>query len=316
MPRKNHQTVPVAAERVLPQVSVKRPGLKRKTREALAAYVLLAPGFLGLVVFVILPMIYAFWVSLHKWDALSIQFPFVGLKNYEASFRDIDWLQSLGRTFLYTFMFVPALYIMSLILALIVKSVSRFSGVLRTVFFLPVVMSPVITGVIWKIMYDDKAGILNRFLTMIGLHPVHWITSTKVSLISVVITSVWLGMGYYMIIFLAGLQDIPKDYYEAAKIDGANSWQSFWHITFPNLRHTSIFVAVVSIIGSFQVFDLIMLMTNGDPANSTLLVVQDIYEKSFVQYHFGYASALAFILFIVILVFTLIQMKLLKIYEE
>ena len=205
---------------------------------------------------------------------------------------------------------------MSLILALIVKSVPHLSGVFRTMFFLPVVMSPAISGIIWTLVYSDRNGLINRYLEKFGIDPVHWLSSTHVALVSVVIVSVWLGMGYFMIIFLAGLQDIPKQYYEAAKIDGASSWQSFWFITLPNLRHTNIFVLIVSIIGSFQVFDQIMLMTGGGPANSTTLVVLYIFQQSFEQYNFGYAAALSFILFMIILVFTLLQVKFLRIDEE
>jgi multiple sugar transport system permease protein len=289
--------------------------LKRRTREAVAAYLFLAPAVLGLLIFIFTPMFYAFWVSLHKWDALS-EMIWVGFENYSNLFSDKEWGGSLGRTFVYTILFVPSLYAISLIMALIVKSVPHISGFFRTTYFLPVVMSSAIAGLVWKYIYAEKDGILNYSLGLFGVEPIAWLSSLQWALISVVIVSVWLAVGFNMIIFLAGLQDIPKEFYEAAKIDGAGSWQSFWKITLPNLKHTSIFIVLTSIIGSFQVFDQIMLMTNGGPANATRLAVQHIFEQSFVLYDLGYASALSFNLFVIILLFTLVQVKLLKINKE
>lgn len=289
--------------------------MKRRKKEAVVAYIFLAPAVLGLLIFVFLPMFYALFVSLHKWDALS-EMKWVGIKNYFQLFSDKEWGGSLGRTFVYTIIFVPSLYVFSLVMALIVKSVLHLSGFFRTAYFLPVVLSSAIAGLVWKYIYAEKDGILNYSIGLLGLEPIAWLSSLQWALISVVIVSVWLAMGFNMIIFLAGLQDIPKEYYEAAKIDGANAWQSFWKITLPNLKHTSIFIVITSIIGSFQVFDQIMLMTNGGPANATRLAVQHIFEQSFILYDLGYASALSFNLFIIILLFTLFQMKFLKINKE
>jgi multiple sugar transport system permease protein len=287
---------------------------KAVNNEIAVGYSLLAPALIGIIIFVIIPMIYAFWVSLHQWDAL-IPMKWVGMQNYRLLFRDHDWLISLGKTFLYMIVFVPCLYTLSLILALIVKYIRGSSGVFRTIFFFPVIMSPAICGLIWKFIYSDK-GVFNHLLAVFDIGAVRWLSSVEVSIYSVIIVSLWLQMGFYMIIFLAGLQDIPKDYYEAATIDGANSWQSFWKITLPNLKHTSVFIIIVSIIGSFQVFDQIKLMTAGGPANSTRLAVLYIFEQSFKLYNMGYASALSFNLFVIILVFTLLQMKFMKINNE
>jgi multiple sugar transport system permease protein len=293
----------------------RKTSLSKQKTETIAAYVFLLPALVGLIIFVFLPMFYALWVSFHEWDALS-SMKWVGLNNFKDMLADKDWLTTLGRTFKYTFVFAPALYVTSLILALIVQSIPRFTGTFRTMFFLPVVMSSVVTGLLWKLMLDEKNGLVNSVFDLLHIPPVPWLSSLTWALPSIISVSVWMAMGFYMIIFLAGLQDIPKDYYEAARIDGANSLQSFWKITLPCLRHTSIFVLIVSIIGSFQAFDQIKIMTNGGPASATKLGVQHIYESSFTLYEMGYASALSFSLFVIILLFTMIQMKVLSINEE
>lgn len=283
--------------------------------ETTAAIVFLLPAVLGLLIFMIIPMLYALWVSLHEWNGLT-DMAWVGIDNYLRLLDDKEWFGSLGRTFLYTLLFVPPLFFASLTLALIVKNLPFLNGTFRTLFFLPVVMSSVISGLIWKLIYDEKFGMLNQILGKFGVEPISWLSSQDWALVAVAIVSVWLHTGFYMIIFLAGLQDIPRDIYEAAIIDGANRWQSFWHITLPNLRHTSTFVLIISVIGSFQVFDLIKLMTNGGPAKASMLSVQHIYETSFVLYDMGYASALSLCLFTIIMIFTILQMKLLKINKE
>jgi len=256
-------------------------------------------------------MLYALFVSLHKWDGLN-PMVFKGLDNYFKLYNDKEWLSALGRTFLYTGVYTPALFICSLLLALIVKSIPRFNGTFRTFLFLPVVLSSVVTGLIWKLMYDEKGGVINAVLGIFGIDPVSWLSSDSTAIIAIIITTVWMSMGYYMIIFLAGLQDIPREWYEASKIDGSNVLQTFWYITFPSLKNTSTFVIIVTIIGSFQAFDQIKIITNGGPASSTKLGIQYIYEASFQLYQMGYAAALSFCLFFIILIFTMVQLKLLS----
>lgn len=293
-------------------IALDRSKNRNKKNEIRAAYLFLTPAVLCLLVFVFFPTFHAFWVSLHKWDSFN-PMEFIGLKNYINLVTDIKWNGALGRTFLYTAIYVPALYILALLLALIVKSIPKVTGFFRTSYFLPVVMSSVVTGLIWKLMYDEKSGLINITLKTFGINAVPWLSSVEMALYSTIIVNVWMLMGYYMIIFLAGLQDIPRDYYEAATIDGCNSLKSFWHITLPCLSNTSVFVLVVSVIQSFQAFDQIKLMTNGGPASATRLAVQHIYETSFIQYDMGYAASMSFMLFIIIMIFTFFQLKVLKI---
>lgn len=291
--------------------TVRISGIQKKHTEAIAGYVFIIPAIILLSVFCIYPMLYAFFVSLHKWDGLN-QMVYVGFDNFSRLIGDHDWLSALGRTFIYTAIYAPALFFCSLILALLVKSIPAINGAFRTILFLPVVLSSVVTGLIWKLMYDEKGGLINSVLGIVGINPVSWLSSPSTAMISIIITGIWMSMGYYMIIFLAGLQDIPKEWYEAAKIDGANSLKSFWNITLPSLKNTCAFVIIVTIIGSFQAFDQIKLMTNGGPASSTKLGIQYIYETSFQLYQMGDAAAMSFFLFFIILIFTLIQLKLLS----
>lgn len=295
------------------QQSRKADRLRRK--EISAAYLFLAPSLICLSIFVFYPMIYAFVVSLHQWDALS-DMKFIGIENYISLLHDKEWYTTLLRTFMYVLMYVPLLFIMSLLLALIVKHIPIFSGLFRTVYFFPIVLSSVVTGLLWKLMLDEKMGLVNILIKSFGLPAVPWLSSIKIALISTVLVHVWIQMGYYMVIFLAGLQDIPKDYYEAAKLDGAGGWQTFCHITFPCLTNTSVFVLIISVINSFQAFDQIKVMTGGGPANSTKLAVQYIYETSFKLFDMGRASAMSFVLFLIIIIFTVIQLKFVKVNKE
>ena len=280
-------------------------------REEKTAWLFMAPAMLLLLLFVFIPMVNAIWISLHSWDLLN-EMEWVGVKNYVTLFQDEDWFAALKRTFLYTACYVPALYVMSLLLALLVKHIGKGVGIFRTGYFMPIILSAVVTGIIWKMMYNDRSGIINKVLEALFQVRIPWLSSMEWAMIAVLIVNVWQQMGYYMVVFLAGLQDIPSTYYEAAKIDGANSWQIFWKITLPNLKNTSLFVIVMTLIGSFQAYDQIAMLTDGGPAGSTTLSVQYIYETAFGNYNMGYAAALALNLFVIILAFSLLQFKLIR----
>lgn len=280
-------------------------------REERAAWLFLAPAICLLILFVFIPMVNALWISFHSWDLLTAK-EWVGLGNFAALIRDKDWWAALGRTFLYAVCYVPALYVMALLLALIVKHIPKGTGLFRTAYFMPVILSSVVTGIVWKLMYNEQSGVINNVVeTLFGVR-IPWLSSMRWAMAAVLIVNVWMQMGYYMIIFLAGLQDIPQSYYEAARIDGANGWQIFWKITLPNLSNTSLFVVVMSLIGSFQAYDQIAMLTQGGPANATTLAVQYIYDTAFGLYDMGYAASLALNLFVIILAFTLLQFKLIR----
>lgn len=284
--------------------------MKLKRNEALTAYGFLLPNLLGLTVFVFVPMVYAFYVSLHDWNALSPKV-FTGFDNYKKLASDKDWWNSVYKTFIFTIIYVPMLFAGSLFLAVMMNSIKeKFVGLARTMFLLPFAITSVISAVIWMFLYDPRNGFINQFLDLFGLPNQQFLGSTSQALVSVIIVILWINLGYNMMIFLAAIKEIPGDYYEAAQIDGATGWKAFWHITLPLLRPTSVFILVVTTIGSFQVFDQIMVMTKGGPANSTMVSVLYIYKQAFEFLNMGYASALAVVLFLIIFVLSLAQLRL------
>lgn len=284
--------------------------MKTNRKEALTAYGFLLPNLLGLTVFVFVPMVYAFYVSLHEWNALSPKV-FIGFDNYVQLTSDHEWWNSVYRTFIFTLIYVPALYILALFFAVIVNSLTpRVQSLTRTMFLLPFAITSVISAVIWMFLYNPRDGFINQFLNLFGIPNQQFLGSTSQALISIIVVIIWINLGYNMVIFMASLKEIPKDYYEAAQIDGATSWKAFRYITFPLLKETSIFILVVTTIGSFTVFDQIMVMTKGGPASSTEVSVLYIYKQAFEFLNMGYASALAVVLFLIIFVLSLAQMRL------
>jgi multiple sugar transport system permease protein len=288
-----------------------RPRFAARHRESITGYLFLLPDLLGLLIFLIIPIAYAFFISLHDWDGLSAM-RWNGLDNYLKLLSDAQFWASLKITAIYTIIYVPVLYAISLGLALLVNQRLPFMRFFRTIFFVPVVLSLVVSSLMWKYIFDERAGLLNFLIGLIGIPPQAWLGSVELALPSIIIVSVWIQMGYFMVIFIAGLQDIPREYYEAARIDGANRWQMFFRITLPLLKPTSLFVIVISLIASFQVFDQVWVMTKGGPARATEVTAVYIYQQAFQYLHLGYGSAVAFVLFVVILSCSLIQFRLLR----
>jgi ABC-type sugar transport system permease subunit len=293
---------------------INRPKTLKKY-EAAASYIFLFPALVCMVCFVIIPILFAFYISLNDWDILT-SMKYAGIKNYVFAVQNRDWLKAIGRTFHYSILYVPSIFIMGLSLALIVKHIPKLNGLFRTVYFFPIVLSGAISGLLWKYIMDERMGPVNVLLRGLGLQAVAFLGTSNIAMFAVLIVHVWLQMGYFMIIFLAGLQDVPRELYESARIDGANSPQAFFNITIPCIKNTSFFVLIMSAIGSFQVFDQIKLMTNGGPNSATKLAVQYIYETGFTLYQMGRASAMSFMLFAIILTFTIIQMVFVKNVKE
>ena len=300
------QTDISTAAEAAPSTRARRRGLSSRHREWLAAYLFLAPDTLGLLIFVGLPMVLALVIGFFDVNGFGT-FSFVGLANYQRMAADPLFWQCLRVTGLYVVLLVPALYISGLGLALLVQRTNRFNTVMRSMFFAPQMVSLVVIAVIWQLMSADKVGVIARMFSFFGLGGVSILGNPAFALYTVVVISVWFLMGFYMLIFLGGLQDIPKEYYEAARIDGATPVQSFWNITFPMLRPTSFFVLLVSIVAAVagsQAFDLIYVMTKGGPANSTQVIIVYIYQQAFQYSAFGYAAAMASILVVILLVLT------------
>ncbi|MDQ1301693.1 MAG: Sugar transporter permease [Chloroflexota bacterium] len=295
------------------------PGRRRwnpqQRREALWAYAFLGPAFFFLIVLILFPIVFAFWISLHDWSLIPREFPLIGLKNYVEAFADSLTLKSLKNTVVYTVGAVPVSMALSLILALIMNQDKLpFRTGFRTAYFIPVITSWVAVSFIWVWMFEPRYGLVNSFLALFGVTGIKWLASPIWALPAIMIVAVWKGLGYNMVIFLAGLQGVPRELHEAAKIDGANRWQSFWHITFPLLNPTIVFITVTAVIGSLQVFTPAVIMTTvqgeaGGPINSTRVMVYHIYSTAFRYNRLGYGAALAFLLFALILVITLVQLR-------
>jgi multiple sugar transport system permease protein len=283
-----------------------RPGAQR--REAGSAWLFVAPSLVHLLVFSIAPMAFALWLSMHEWGLLDETHRYVGAGNYIALSRDAGFLRALLNTAVYV-LFVPVGMAVALGLALFVNRPGWSMRALRTVFFLPYVTSFVAISLVWKWMYEPELGLLNRVLGSVGVPPQPWLTSPATALPSLMLMSVWMYAGYMMLIFLAGLQSIPASLYESARIDGAGAWQQFRRITLPLLRPTTVFILVTMVIFMFQVFTAVYVMTEGGPLQATDVVVYHIYRNAWEYLRMGYASAMAWVLFAVVFVLTLVQYR-------
>ena len=280
---------------------------QRCIQEFAAAIVFLLPNFIGFMMFLIGPAIGSFVIALTRWRLLD-EPTFVGLQNFVDLVGDSRFWITLRNTAYYSFVRVPINATISLGLAVLLNRELKARNFFRVVLFLPVVLSIVATAVIWRPLVES-AGLLNQLLGAVGLPTVPWITSTRWAMPTIIMIGIWKEIGYFMVIFLAGLQAIPSMYYEAARIDGASSWQQFVRITLPLVSPTTFFVLTVAIIFSFQIFGLTTVLTGGGPQNATNTLVMYVYQSGFRNFRMGYASALAFVLFIIILTFPLIQKR-------
>lgn len=272
-------------------------------------YLFIAPAFLHLVVFVLIPLVFSAYLSFTDWRGPNMQSaPFIGLKNYEFLLGDRLFWAAMKNTLVYTVLFVPLSMIVSLAVAVVMNQKLRGVWFFRTLFFMPVISSWVAVSIIWITLLDPQAGILNYVLSLVGLPPVNWLGDPSSALFAIVIIAIWKGLGFQMVIWLAGLQAIPQELQEAAAIDGATRWQSFWRISLPLLAPTTFFLAITGVIGSFQVFSPVYVITGGGPRGSTDVVVYHIYTRAFKSFDMGYASAQAWVLFAVIFAATLIQL--------
>ena len=295
--------------------SVARRPLRRTRPSTLArqearwAYVLVAPMVIGFTVFFLIALGASLYLSLTSWDMLSSPI-WTGLRNYRNVLRDAEFRTALRNTLAIAVPNIVLRLVCALALALALNSNIRFRTFYRVLFFLPVLTMPVAIGTVWKWLYDPAFGPINGILGQVGLPQPEWLSEPRTAVIAVVVVLLWSGLGYDMIIFMAGLQAIPRDYYDAAALDGAGSWQRFRDITLPLLTPTTFFLSVIGVIFSLQVFDLVYVMTRVGQSNGLPTVVYYIYEEGFRNFRMGYAITVAWILLVMILVFTLIQFRL------
>lgn len=279
---------------------------KLQRKNTLIAYSFIAPNFIGFFIFTLIPVIFSFVLAFMKWDSFSTP-KFVGIDNFVKMVHDTTFWISFKNTFLYTIGVVPITLIVSLGLAMLLNKKIKGIGVFRTAFFFPYVTSLVAIAVVWNMLFHPTMGPINQFLRHFITNPPGWATSSQWALIAIIIVSIWRFMGYYMILYLAGLQSVPKELYEAAEMDGAGKWKQFTNVTLPSLQPTTFFVTIMLVINCFKIFDLVQVMTDGGPGRSTNVLVYEIYSEAFVKFNFGYASAIAFVLFIIVLGITVIQ---------
>ena len=288
-------------------MSARRRFGPRRRRDAAWALLFLGPSLVGFAVFTLFPVLASLALSLTSWDLIGRP-RFVAWSNYAAALDDGLFWRVMLNTVTYAGGTVPLTIALSLALALALNQQIRGKVLLRMLYFMPVVSSTVAVAMVWRWIYAPF-GVVNALLTRLGLPPVGWLTTPTWAMSAVIGMSVWQNMGYAMVVFLAGLQGIPRHLYDAAAVDGATGWRRFWHVTLPLLSPTTFFVFVMAIITTFQAFGQVYMLTGGGPAYATSTIVFYIYEKAFLSLHMGYASALAWMLFGLVFALTLVQVR-------
>ncbi len=291
-------------ETALPRTGA--PRVRRRVLEALTGYLLILPAAAVLFTFQYLPAADIFRLSLTNRLLLRPRWSYVGLSNYERLLEDGRFWNAVWNTVLFVGGSVPLQIGLALALAIVLAGRLRKAGFFRTIFFLPVAASLVGVSVIWQWIYHPRLGVLNELLSMIGVQGPNWLSSSTWAMPAIILLVVWTGTGYYMVIYLAGVLDISREYYEAAVLDGANGWQQFRFVTWPLLAPVTYLVIVLQVINSFQVFTTVFVMTGGGPARATEVLVYYLYQRAFESHEFGYASAIAVVLFLSLAVLTII----------
>ena len=280
----------------------------QRRREVIEAYLYLLPTFVGLILFSLGAIVVSVGISFTDWNILQPPH-WVGLSNYVRLFSTpLNW-QVFGNTLYYMGVIVPVGTALALGLALALNRGLRGIVLLRSLYFLPVISSTVAVSLVWGWLYNQQFGLINYLLSLVGITGPAWLADTRTAMPAVIIMSIWKGLGYNMVIFLAGLQGIPQELYEAAAIDGAGAWARFRYVTLPLVSPTTFFVVVLSTIAAFQVFDQTYVMTGGGPAYSTTTLALFIYQNAFQWFHMGYAAALSYVLFAAVAVVTLVQFR-------
>jgi multiple sugar transport system permease protein len=289
-------------------VRPRRRGYSLERRQALAGYLFVAPAMVIFFVFTLLPVAIAAFLSFTNYDVFT-KLDWIGAVNYEDVFQDELFWRALWNTTTYTVWSIPLSMAIGLALALLLNQKLRGLGIYRTVYYIPVVTSMVAVAMIWIQLFDPLYGVISNGFEAIGIRGINWLGDPNLAMPSIIAVSVWKVIGWNMLIYLVGLQGIPEYLKEAAAIDGATGWQTFWRITLPLLQPTTFFIFVTSLIGAFQVFDQVYVMTGGGPAGATTTLVHQIYNAAFKALDMGYAAAMSFVLFGIILVVSLFSIR-------
>ncbi len=288
---------------------LKNKKFRANLKKQVVAYSFIAPNFIGFAVFTLVPIVFAFALAFLNWDG-SNPITWAGLDNFKYLLTDFQFHEAFKNTIVYALFTVPLTLVMAIFIAVLLNQKIKARNFFRTVNFFPYVASLVAVAAVWNALFNPSMGPVNMLLKSMGIeNPPGWSADKDWAMFSVIFFSVWKNMGYYMIIYLAALQGINTELYEAASIDGVNTWQKFWYVTLPQLSATTFFVLIMLTIQCFKVYDIVFMLTMGGPGTSTLVMVYDIYNKAFVSWDLGLASAEAMILFLMVLVVTLIQMR-------
>ena len=271
-------------------------------------YLLVSPYLIFVVVFVLFPVIFCFFLTFQKWNIIA-PMHFIGVKNYTRLFRDRLFWKAIGNTLKFLLLHIPLQLVVSLLLAELLNRKIRAIAFFRGSFFLPVIVSGVVVTILWQQLFGYDAGIFNRFLAFFGIPKIGWLVNPKMAIYSIAIMATWKNLGLYVILFLIGLQTVPPQYYEAAKLEGATRWQQFIHITLPMINPTIFMVVILSTIGGFSLFIEPFIMTGGGPLNQTLSAVLYIYKQAFQYYNMGYSATLGFFYAIMIMTVVVLQKR-------
>ena len=273
------------------------------------------PFMIVFALFLLFPMLFGLFIGFFDWDILSTR-TWTGFGNYVKLFKDATFYSSLGHTLVFVLVSTPLLLVTGFLMALLVTSRSPLKGAAENLFFLPYILSITVIGTLWAWLLQKNYGIVNQFIKLFGGEPIGWLTDTKYAMTSIIATTVWWTAGFNMILFSAGIKQISSEIYDAVKIDGANYVQTVWRITLPLVRPTTALCLILQIIASFNIFGQVYVMTGGGPHGSTRVLVQYIYETGFKYFKMGYSSAMAYVLFFIILIISLFQYKAISAGEE
>lgn len=284
---------------------------KRIRKDIIDGYLFSLPALIIFALFMIYPLIYGFIISLNQWDGLGEK-TFIGFENYTTLFQDQQFWQALSHNGIIAVVIVAGKVILGLLIALMLAGKFRGVTAYRTAYFMPMIMSTVAVGLLWSYIYNFNFGLVNNALRALGVPNSHlptWLGDSSTALLSVMLVEIWRWVGYHTVIFIAALQGIPNDLYEAALVDGANNVQKHWYITIPQLKTSIVLNAILSLISALGTFDLVYVMTDGGPNRATETILTYMYKQAFVGDRFGYASAIAYIAFAIIIVFTVFQTR-------
>ncbi|HZG58521.1 sugar ABC transporter permease [Paenibacillus sp.] len=282
---------------------------RQRRSEILHGYLFIAPNMLAMLIFVMIPIAVSFGLSFTNWDLINAP-KFIGFSNFtDTMMKDAQFWVSLKNTAIFSLLSIPLGMLCALFFALLLNQALRGVTLYRALVFLPVVVSMISVSMVWRWVFNTDVGILNFVLDWFGVAPIGWITDERFALISVAMVAIWKSIGFNMVILLAGLKNVPSHLYEAATIDGAGSFGKLMRITLPLITPSVFFVAVMSVIGSFQVFDVVYMITGGGPGDATRVIYYWLWQNAFKFFQMGYASALAWVVFLILFAITLLQLK-------